>query len=258
MLAIASGASLTASPVSAQRASRAEMARIEAQLSASDESEVAAAIEAVGALGRPRLVSALAARVRSGLPAYLLAAALDSAQLIGGDEAVGLFMEQCNHRREAVRIRVLEGLAAMSAGELGANCMLVRMADTAPAVRIAAVIAAEESKLAGAVDALLAALERGVDDASEALGVVVPPAGVAPLLVRLEGLSASSVGPGLQRLLTRKDLSTDLRLKVVEHVVQRGNTQSMAFFRRFMESEPTGLPARLRQAIEQAMQESQS
>ena len=224
-----------------------------ALLSAGDAAQIRAGIENLGLLGSPRAVDPLAARIRRGLPAALLEAALDTLTVLGREEAGPVLFELTSHRRSEVRAKAIEGIIACR--PRGADrALATALNDSEPRVRAAAALGLGQLGARTELDSLFLASDRGVGEASTALGQLAQAADVARILAYIGRVPLDLVSPALNEVLARRDLPERNKLDVIAELQELATGEAKTFLRDFVASLPQNATTQsLRHAAEDAI-----
>lgn len=224
-----------------------------ALLSANDPAQIRSGIEALGLLGSPRAVDPISARIRRGLPADLLDSALDTLTVLGRPEAGPVLFALTSHRRAAVRVKAIEAIIACR--PRGADRALASaLNDSEGRVRAAAALGLGQLGSHGELDSLFLAFDRGVGEASTALGQLAQPADVARILGYLGRVPLDLVSPALNEVLARRDLPERSKLDVIAQLQELATGEAKNFLREFVASLPQDAASQsLRHAAEDAI-----
>lgn len=224
-------------------------ASVEALESSSVE-DLRGAIEALGVSGEPAAVPHLASRIRRGLPPELLDSALDALTALARPTAAPVLGELLRHRRPDVRRRAVAAVIACRGDEAGA--LLARALDDSDAtVRSSAAVGIAELRTRSAMDALFLALERGVSEATVAIGRVGNEGEVERVLGYVGRVPLDVLTPGFQEALVRTDLSERSRLAVVQRLAELASPGVRQFFATVVPLLPSSAGS-IRRAIEEA------
>lgn len=250
--AIAAALLLSAAAAEGQEPSLAEAT---AMLESNDPNEIRTGIESLGLIGNARAVPPLAARIRAGLRPDLLDVALDTLAILARPEAGPVLFELTTHRRPEVRAKAVQAIAA--AEPRGAERALVTgLSDLDPQVRAAAALGLGQVGARGSVDPLFHAMDRGVVEASTAIGQLANPEQVTRLLGYLGRVPFDSLTPALSEVLARRDVPQRTKLDVIARLQELATPEAKAFLQDFVASLPEprrGRPDPVRQAAEEAI-----
>ncbi|MCC7540622.1 MAG: HEAT repeat domain-containing protein [Deltaproteobacteria bacterium] len=212
--------------------------------------DVRGAIEALGVSGEAAAVPHLASRIRRGLPPELLDAALDAITALARPTASEVLGQLLRHRRPDVRRRAVAAIIACRGDQAGA--LLARALDDSDAtVRSSAAVGIAELRARGAMDALFLALERGVSEATVAIGRVGNEGEIERVLGYVGRVPLDVLTPGLHEALIRTDLSERSRLAVVQRMAELASPGVRQFFQTVVPALPPSAGA-IRRAIEEA------
>lgn len=230
------------------------LAQARAMVSSNQRDEVEAGIQSLGVLGSKQAVEVLVQRVRLGLPTDLLDLSISTLTALGQPSAGPLLFELAAHRRPETRIKAIDAVAALNPP--GSEAVLVAsLSDSDVRVRGRAATALGEIGAQGALPTLFHALDRGVFEASGAIGRVIPADQVGRLLGYLNQLPMSAIGPSLMQVLERKDISEQAKLEVVARFQEVGTSEAKAFLMDFLARAGKGASATLVKAIRVAIQQ---
>lgn len=226
---------------------------LSALLASSDTDELRLGIESAAASRRPGTSALIVARIRTGLPPELLNVAIDALASLGDPKAASeVLTELCAHRRPQVRGRAILALTMLHPAE--AEAVLIKaLSDQAPEVRKAAVEGLTEIGTKLSLPPLFRALERDVDGAAVALGKLAEASTVPRVTAYFGRTSFVNLAPILDAVLTRRSLSEELKLSVVEAIVKQGTTEARAYLESISAKLPPDAPARLRKNITEAL-----
>jgi HEAT repeat protein len=226
-------------------------------LASNDEEELRSALEAAPLLPAVEVVPMLEDRMRSGLSRTLLDVAIDSLLLLGDPSASALLAELALHRRPEVRVRALESLARLKAPQ--AREVLARgLGDLTPDVRDAAAGGLAELGDRSSVPLLTRAFERDVAGAAPALGKLVKPEDLAPLLEALDRYPLERWQPFFAALLGRRDLPESDKLRALERLIARGGDDTAQALASVQSGLPTDASPRVKKALADAIQKAQN
>jgi HEAT repeat protein len=246
---------LAALPAAAQRRAQPEpSAELRTAIEALDSTnpvEVRGAIEAIGISGDRRGAAPIAARIRRGLPADLLEAAIDALTVLGQPDAGPVLFELASHRRPAVRLRAVQAIVATRPS--GADRALEgALADSDSAVRSAAAEGLGTLGARTAIDALFTALDRRVDGAAVAIGQLAQPDHVQRFLGYLGQIPFELASAALGEMLRRTDLAERARMSIVARLGELATAEVRAFLESFV----AALPPNDRSAVRRAAEET--
>jgi HEAT repeat protein len=238
-------------PAAAEQAGLS-LEEISVMLSSSQPDEVRMAIESSALLGTADAVPLLSERIRAGLPADLLLAALDALSVLNRPESSELLVTLSRHRRPAVRLRSVQALSGLRA-KSAEPALVVALGDASSEVREAA---AEGLGQLGAVqnlDPLFLAFDRGVVSAGRAIAKLVTDAQVPRVMEALGRVPFSSLTPVFDTLLARRDISESTKLSVLGALAELGTAEARAYFENLKQKLPADASPRIRKTVDDAV-----
>ena len=222
-----------------------------AQLGSSDPAVVQQGLEALGLRGSPDVVAPIAARIRRGLPPDLLEVAVDTLVIAGGEGAGPVLISLVTHRRPAIRLKALLGIASLR--PRGAEqTLVIALSDSDASIRAAAAVGLGQVGARGSVDPLFLALERGVLEASTAIGQLATPAEVVRFLGYIGRVPFDGISPGLGELLARADIPDRTKLDIVARLAELATSGAKIFLQDYVAALPTTDRGPVRRAAEDA------
>ena len=237
-------------PVAAQDA--ISVSEATTMLASVDVDEIQMGIEALGVSGAAAAVPPLAARIRRGLPPPLLDAALDTLAVLGRSEAGPILVDLARHRRADVRLKAIEALVGCRPRQ-ASEALQRALNDSDGRVRGAAAAGLGALAARDAIERLFAALDRGVLEATPAIGRLANPRDVMRLLGYVTRLPFEAMTPGLAEILSRGDLPARTRLDVVAQLEELATPEVRTFFEEILGSlDSNRQNAALRRALEAA------
>jgi len=244
---------LLAQPAIAEKKpAQPSLEEIAIMLSSADGDEVRTAIEAAAGLGSPDVIPMIGERVRAGLPADLLDAAIDSLTLLGDPAVADVFIELATHRRASVRLRAVQALASLRTK--GAERVLTRaLGDSDPAVREAAAEGLGEINAKAALADLFRAFDRGISQSARAIGKLAGDAETPRILGYLGQVPMTSLTPMFEALFSRREVSEAMKLKIVVQLQELGTAEARGYLEGLSKQLPPDAPARVRRAVEDAI-----
>lgn len=195
------------------------------------------ALDRVIAMGNQRAVIAIGARIRVGLSPELLDMAIDGLVAMGRPEGGTVLAELIDHRRPAVRRKVLEALVATRSP--AAEPAIARaLDDPDPAVRAAAARAAAElgARSPQVVDALFASVTRGSQEAATALGRVARPPQVNRILALIGEHPWDVISPIFGEMLRRPATPAPVKLQIITRLAAIETPGPRSFLQQYASS----------------------
>lgn len=225
-----------------------------AALNANDHDKVEYGIQNIGMRGDSAGVKPLAERIRRGLPEDLLELSIMTLLALGQPSAGPVLFELAMHRRPKIRALAIETIAAIKPP--GAEGVLVAaLSDNDEEVRAKAAVGLGEIGAAGSMETLFRALDRGVLDASEAIGKVITAKRVTHLLDYLNKIPLHSLGPALITVLGRSDVDTKAKLTIVSRLEEMATPEVknhlVDFLAKYGETAPKAVIRAVRNTIQQ-------
>jgi HEAT repeat protein len=257
------GAVLTwsgATPASAQRRPRPApsapavdpaLAELVTKLESRDTDAIQEALEGLGLHGTADVVAPIAARIRRGLPPDLLELAVDTLAVTGREEAGPVLAALTTHRRPAIRIKAVQGVAALKPRGAEQN-LAAALGDADAQVRAAAAIGLGQLGARSSVDRLFLALEHNVLEASTSIGQLASPAEVTRLLGYLGRLGFDVLTPALNEILARADVPERAKLDVVARLAELATSGAKIFLQDYVATLAPGAGGAVRRAAEDA------
>lgn len=242
---------LATSNVSAQEGMT--LAEATAAVDSGNRDDIEAGIQSLGLLGDRPALDALVARVRKGLPRDLLLTAVFTLGVMSDPAAGPLLVDLSTHRNAEVRTRVVETIATLQLPD-GASTLMASLSDPDAQVRAAAAVGLGELGASEALDKLFQAQDRGVGEASIAIGKVVTARDVPRLLEYLGRMPMHALSPALEAIITRTDIEEPARLQVVARLAELATPEVKAFLKQILDTHGA-LPVRVRTALSTAVQQ---
>jgi HEAT repeat protein len=217
-------------------------------LSSSSPDEVRLALETAPSLKNRQVTPLFIERVRAGLKPELVLVAVDGLAALGDARCTELLGQLARHRRVEVRARALLALAALKA-EASEQALVRGLSDSAEEVRDAA---ADGLALMGAkrsLPVLFQAFDRGVGKAGSAIGQLVEPASLPRVTSYFGRVSFVSLAPMLDALFTRRNLSDDVKVGLVQSIAKHHNADARGYLEGLGDRLPSDASATLRRII---------
>jgi HEAT repeat protein len=225
-----------------------------AAINSGNRNDVEAGIQSLGLLGDTAALDLLIARVRRGLPRDLLSTAMFTLGAMGDPTAGPLLIELTTHRSAEIRVHAVETLAALQPPD-GASALMAALSDADSQVRAAAAVGLGDMGASEALDRLFQAQDRGVSEASIAIGKVVKTGDVPRLLEYLGRMPLGALVPALKAVIARKDVDEAARLQVVARLAELATPEVKALLKEILDDNGSALPARVRTALATAVQQ---
>lgn len=210
-------------------------------------------IEIIGLIGSREAGDVLLQRMRRGLPAKQLELAMVTVANMDLPEAQGTLVSLLSHRRPEIRALACKLLANMDAAS-ALQALTGRLSDSSRKVRSAAAKALGTLGDAGVVPLLFEALSKGNLDAARAIGKRLRAEDAERVFDYLDQVPLYHLTPALSELLLRKDVSTDLKLKLVARIRALPHAGARGFLDSLGQQE-AALDTRVSAAIRKALAE---
>lgn len=223
-------------------------------LNSGNQGNVEVGIQSLGLISNKAALEVLVARMRRGLPRDLLVTAIFTVGAMGLPEGGPVLIELTTHRSADVRARAVEMLSALQPPRAVA-ALISALSDPDPNVRAAAATGLGDLKASEALDKLFQAQDRGVAEASVAIGKVVSARDVPRLLEYLGRTPLRTLAPALKAIIARNDVEESARLQVVARLSELATREVKAFLKEVLDAYGTTLPARVRSALSTAAQQ---
>jgi HEAT repeat protein len=220
----------------------------EAKLGSDDPAAVRQAIDTLAQLGGEPAATAIAARLRRGLPPQLIEHAIDALARIGKPSAGPVLIELTLHRRPQVRKRAVDGIGALKVRS-AQSVLLYALDDPSADVREAAVQALGVTGTARALPALFEAAERGLPSALAAVGRIAGARDVKAVMAHAKDGDITRIKPALQIMLERSDLPVQAKVAIVRELATLGSGSARNHLVQWLDSWKTTGDPRLRQAL---------
>jgi hypothetical protein len=206
------------------------------------------AIEALVQLGGDGASSAIAARLRRGLPPQLIEPAVDALARIGKPGAAPVLLELALHRRPQIREHAVAALGTLKI-KLAQSALLYALDDPSAQVREAAVQALAQVGDARALPALFTAADRGMPQALDAVGRIATPRDVKAIVAHAKDGDVTRIKPALQTMLERADFPVQGKLAIVRELAALGSDGARNHLVQWLDAWKTEGDPRLRQAL---------
>lgn len=225
----------------------ADLPAILQQLQSGRPDETRAALDQLVILDRREAIEPIAALLRAGQPDAITDHALDSLKRIAEPSSIDVLTEFTRHRRPGARRRAYEALAEIQDRRV-ATLLEQGLRDSDRSVRASAADSLGDIGARGSLDILFRAFERGVIEASPAIGKLGDERSVARFTEHLGQQPLSVMLDGYAEYLHRTDIAEATK---VEIVVRLGEV-SGRLVRQFLQQEISRLQERERGARRRA------
>ncbi len=231
------------------------------RLKGGDPAQVKAALDDVRSAakdGAPA-VPAIAELLRAGLSPVLTQAALETLADTESETASEVLSWYARHRNVVLRRTAVQALSR-TRGAVATKALRASLSDPDPAVRGTAATALGGMSARDAVDDLFVALDHKVAEAAASIGQLCAAQECDRLASELGRVPFDIVTSGLDQVLFRggKDVSDDLKVKIVGRVRELGTGEANHFLRDVQGKWPAAWSQRVKQAIDQAVMATSS
>lgn len=195
------------------------------RMQSSSEDRFREGLETLTQIGGEPAAAAVIARLRRGLPPQLAELTIDALVKLKRPGAAPALLELLQHRRAQLRIKALSALSALEIRS-AQSAVLYSLDDPSSEVRSSAARTLARIGNARALPALLAAAEHGVPGAWEAYGTLAQPSDLKQLFARAQSADVAEVRPALDLLLSRSNITTDAKLRLIAWVKERASASA--------------------------------
>jgi HEAT repeat protein len=213
-----------------------------------DPAQVAAAIEALGKRGDRAAIEALVGFVRAGQPDALADRALLALGASRSPSALPALADFTRHRRAAARVAAYSA-AARIPGETANRLLGAGLRDSAPDVRGLCARSLGERGAQSQLDLLFRAFERGVPDASFAVGKLADRASLPRFDQQLGRLPIQVMLAGYEQFLLRADFDEATKLELIADLGEVASLTVKRFLERLLDAHDWTRQPRLQRAI---------
>ena len=229
---VAVGQGVAGAPKAAAKGGKIDAKEANDALKSSDSARIESALVNIRAAGKDgggrAFTAAIVGRLKIGLPKELVRKALDAlAELEDptSTEAGEMYLE---HRDGEVRLSAVRVLGAAKT-PAAVKGLRLALGDGDPRVRGLAATLLGATKAADAVPDLVAALDKGINEAAVSIGQLCDSKSCDALLDRLKNKPFDVISTGLQQELLRKDVSDDVKKKVITAVRELASQKAREF-----------------------------
>jgi HEAT repeat protein len=199
-------------------------------------------------------VPAIAEVLRTGLSPALTQAAIETLSDTENEGASEVLSWYAHHRNVVLRRAAVQALAR-TRGAAAIKALRASLSDPDAAVRGTAATALGGMSAKDAVDDLFVALDHKVAEAAASIGELCAAQECDRLAGKLGSVPFDVVTSGLDQVLFRggKDVTDDLKVKIVGRVRELGTGEANRFLREVQGKWPAAGSQRVKQAIDQAV-----
>lgn len=205
-----------------------------------DTDTLIAAIQAAAVSGTPEGARSIAQLILRGVPPRAAAAGLDALGVMGHPEGAPAVMRFLEHRRASLRRHAVAAAAAIHTPEL-VRALIGKLGDSDENVRIETAAALGEVGNATVVEPLFAAFERDLEnttnpdggrlahECAKAIARIGTEEHITRLLGFLRRVPFPTMADAMRAALARRDLSEQLKLRVITAVGDLATGEARAF-----------------------------
>ncbi|MFI5309289.1 MAG: HEAT repeat domain-containing protein, partial [Polyangiales bacterium] len=236
------------SPVSTRPEAVPKLAQLELDLRSRDPERQRIALAALTEHAEASAVSALADALHAGLPDALADRAI---QALGGtrsSKALSTLAELTRHRRAGARAAAYAAASGIE-GEAADELIALGLRDSDANVRGLCARSLGERGARTQLDLLFRALERGVPEASPAIGKLAPAAGLERFHAQLGHAPMQVMLAGYEQILRRADLDEAVKLDVIARLGEVAGLSAKRFLERMLVDRDWSKQARVQRAL---------
>lgn len=222
------------------------------KLRSNDAARVREAIDLLTVLDRPESIAPLAELLRSGQPDAITDRALEALAALAKPESIEVLAEFTHHRRESVRRRAYQALAAIRDPRVP-SLIEQGLRDSERNVRSACALALGDIGSRGSIEILFRAFDRGVLEAATSIGKLGDAAAVTRFSGSLGSQPLSVMLNGYEQFVRRTDLSEQVKLDIVGRLGEVSGVMVKTFLRQYLGTFAERDRSQLRRAIEETI-----
>lgn len=227
-----------------------------ADLKSSDQAKIRAALDDVrlaGKAGGGAFVTPIVDLLHRGLPPQLAEAALDTLGDLESEAASPTVAEYTQHRNLRVRQAATKALVKTK-GPAAVRALQHALSDSDGMVRGVAANGLGQLKAKGAIPDLFLALDHRINEASVSIGMLCSAQECEQLGTRIGKIPFDVVSAGIEQAVFRADVADDTKIKLVGRVRELGTQEANKFLKEMFKKWPKEGSARVKQALDQAVQ----
>ena len=227
-----------------------------ADLRSNDAAKIRGALDEVrlaGKAGGSAFVAPIVDLLQKGTTTMLAEAALDTLGDLEAEPASAVIAEYAQDRNVRVRQAATKALVHTK-GQAAVRALVRALSDQDGMVRGVAANGLGQLKARTAVPDLFLALDHRVNEASVSIGMLCAAQECEQLSSRVGKIPFDVVSGGIEQALFRPDIPDDTKIKLVGRVRELGTNDANKFLRETTKKWPQGGSARVKQALDQAVQ----
>jgi HEAT repeat protein len=227
-----------------------------ADLKSGDTTKIKAALDEIRMAGKgggtsfaPQIVELLG----KGVTVQLAEAAIDTLGDLEVESSSPAIAEYMQHRSPRVRQAAAKALLKTK-GQAAVKALVKGLSDQDGMVRGVSANGLGQLKAKAAVNDLLLALDHRVNEAAVSIGMICTAQECEQLAARIGKFPFDVVGGGIEQALFRADVADDTKIKLIGRIRELGTKEANAFLRESFKKWPATGSARVKQALDQAVQ----
>jgi hypothetical protein len=248
-------ASSQAPPVAAGPAMKVP-ATAGADLTSGDPNKIRPALDEIRLAGKgagSAFVPDIVLLLQRGVTSALAEAALDTLGDLEAESASAIVAQYTEHRNLKVRQAATKALVKMK-GPAAVRALRHSLSDQDPMIRGVAANGLGTLKAKDAVADLFLALDHRVNEAAASIGILCSAQECEQLSTRIGRIPFDVVATGIEQALFRADIPDDTKIKLLGRVRELGTQEANKFLRESLKKWPANGSARVKQALDQAVQ----
>ncbi len=194
-------------------------------------------VQALGETGKKEAAAPLMTLLKTGPRSDITDATLFALGEVGNDDAVPLLLPYLNHRRPDARIAALFSLEKLK-GEAVTQAIETALRDSDRQVRASAALVLGKRGDVRSVPILFTAFERGVTDATIAIGQLGSPDDAKRLLSYLGKENVQVLLSGFEEFLHREEFPENAKLNILNRLFDLAGPEVKRFAESYKESFP--------------------
>ncbi len=227
-----------------------------ADLKSGDQGRIRGALDEIRMAGKgpgSPYAGAIVELLQRGVPSSVAEAALDPLGDLEAESASPVVAQYTQHRNVKVRQAATKALVKMK-GPAAVRALRRALSDPDPMVRGVAATGLGALKAREAVPDLFVALDHRINEAATSIGMLCNAQECEQLSSRLGKFPFDVMGSGIDQALFRADVTDDSKIKLLGHVRELGTQDANKFLREAVKKWPKTGSARVKQALDQAVQ----
>jgi hypothetical protein len=227
-----------------------------ADLKSGDPAKIRGALDEIRMAGKgpgSAYAGAIVELLQRGVPTSIAEASIDTLGDLEAESASPVVAQYMQHRNVRVRQAAAKALVKTK-GAVAVRALRHALSDPDPMVRGVAANGLGSLKAKEAVADLFLALDHRINEAATSIGMLCNPQECEQLASRLGKFPFDVMGSGIEQALFRPDVSDDTKIKLLGHVRELGTQDANKFLREALKKWPKGGSARVKQALDQAVQ----